>query len=125
MAMETYTEVMEVPPVGTYTFRIFDEADDGLCCGFGEGAWSLAIATHTVHVGNPSFRSSDYYQFVLPMAPLPPAMPPTMPPLIPSPHPPAAPPTPPSLPYEGFGVSVNVLTDKCVGGDCSNTWRML
>jgi len=87
----TITEAIPVPPLGMYTFRIFDDANDGLCCGYGRGAWGLVIPGRAVHVGNPSFRSSDMYQFDL------------------SPSPP---PAPPLVPYEGFRLSVNILTDR-------------
>ena len=93
-----------MPPLGKYTFRILDGASDGICCSYGRGGWGLGIEGRTLHVGNPSFGSSDMYQFELPIVPAPPPLPP----------PPSPPPAPPLTPYERFRLSVNVKPDRCV-----------
>ncbi|WNJ18993.1 M43 family zinc metalloprotease [Pontibacter sp. G13] len=49
---------------GCYTFTIFDSYGDGICCGYGNGSYSLTDASGTIASGG-AFGSSDATQFCL------------------------------------------------------------
>ncbi|MGK0280352.1 MAG: lysyl endopeptidase [Litorivivens sp.] len=46
-------------PGGCYNFTIFDSADDGLCCGFGIGSYSVVDQFGTVLASGAEFESSE------------------------------------------------------------------
>ncbi len=94
---------------GAYTFQVLDTASDGLCCGYGQGAWSVSLHGSVVHTGNPVFSSSAAFAFQLPLAPSPPMYPPA-PPL-----PPAVPPQP-AVPFSSCQEECNFSSD----GDCDD-----
>ena len=55
---------------GDYEFTIFDSFDDGICCGFGEGEYTLTVggtvvAQHDVD-NDPFTGSSQSTQFSIP-----------------------------------------------------------
>jgi hypothetical protein len=63
------TEILE--PIcldldGCYSFTIFDSAEDGICCGSGEGSYSLiSPAGATIFEGKPDFGFSETTDFCL------------------------------------------------------------
>lgn len=52
-----------LPDDDCYTFTIFDEFDDGICCGFGQGNYTLATDSGTVIVTGGEFTSSESTSF--------------------------------------------------------------
>ncbi|GGE02748.1 T9SS type A sorting domain-containing protein [Psychroflexus salis] len=46
-----------------YTFTIFDEFGDGICCGFGNGSYSLETNTGEVIISGGDFESSESVNF--------------------------------------------------------------
>jgi len=53
-------------PEGCYTFTIFDSEDDGLCCGFGQGAYEVVDANGNVIGGGGQFGGEESVDFCLP-----------------------------------------------------------
>jgi len=103
---------------GEYTFTIFDSAGDGLCCGFGRGAWRLALAGNVFFVGDTSFGSSATRLFEVTggNAQSPPPSSPMVATLSPSPSPPPpsvdapqAPSPPPTILYD---LLLKISTDR-------------
>lgn len=63
------TESIDLPN-GNYTFTIYDSADDGICCGYGDGEYSLKDLTTGLFVAEGgSFGTSESTTFVLPYVP--------------------------------------------------------
>ncbi|MBX2846053.1 MAG: zinc-dependent metalloprotease [Saprospiraceae bacterium] len=56
-----FTETFNLP-VGDYTFTIFDAFGDGICCGFGEGAYSLTAGADVIVEGG-TFGDSESTSF--------------------------------------------------------------
>jgi hypothetical protein len=50
---------------GTYTLTVFDSANDGMCCGYGSGSYSLKNASNVVLASGAAFTSSQATQFTL------------------------------------------------------------
>ena len=46
-----------------YTFTLFDSAEDGICCGFGNGSYSLETNTGEVIISGGDFESSESVNF--------------------------------------------------------------
>jgi len=63
-ANEEYTETLDLP-LGCYTFTIFDEYNDGMCCEFGNGGYELAFANGGVIAAGGDFSSEDTVTFTL------------------------------------------------------------
>ena len=85
------TEDVTLPSTGGYTFTLLDSVGDGICCGYGNGEWQIAINGDIVHKGPGNFENSAIYSFQLPHIVHLPA-PPDSPPLLPPPSPPPPPP---------------------------------
>lgn len=51
-----------------YTFTIYDEEDDGICCGFGQGSYSLADQNDISITTGGEYGSSEVTQFCVPDA---------------------------------------------------------
>ncbi|MAQ74948.1 MAG: sheath polysaccharide-degrading enzyme [Aquimarina sp.] len=47
----TVTETIENLAAGEYTFTIFDSFGDGICCGYGQGSYTLSSANGTIVSG--------------------------------------------------------------------------
>lgn len=58
----TVTETLSLP-AGTYTFTINDEFGDGICCGFGDGSYSLTDLNGTEIVSGGAFGDSESTTF--------------------------------------------------------------
>ncbi len=66
MAETTITEVLCVDPDACYEFVIYDAFDDGICCGFGNGSYSIEDGSGTtIFAGNGQFGSSESTSFCL------------------------------------------------------------
>ena len=61
-AGETITEEFDLEE-GGYTFTIFDSFGDGICCGFGEGSYSLTAGNGDVIVEGGDFGDSETTSF--------------------------------------------------------------
>ncbi|MEO1032100.1 MAG: T9SS type A sorting domain-containing protein, partial [Bacteroidota bacterium] len=60
----TYQETINIPTFDEcYTFTIFDSADDGICCGFGAGAYDVQDENGNVIISGGEFGSSESVQF--------------------------------------------------------------
>eukprot|EP00965_Chrysotila_dentata_P052684 1748190-Pleurochrysis_carterae.AAC.1 len=77
-----------------YTFTIFDGAQNGLCCAYGAGNWSLLIDGTRV-AGGAAFGDTETFAFSLPFPEQLPLTSPASPPPLASPPLPAIPPPPP------------------------------
>ncbi len=55
----TFNYSFDVPNNECYFFEIFDEAGDGLCCGFGIGSYSLTTDDNTVIFSGGEFGSNE------------------------------------------------------------------
>jgi hypothetical protein len=58
----TYTEVFDFGE-GNYEFEIFDAENDGICCGFGNGSYSLIDGTGRLIVSGGDFGPSESSSF--------------------------------------------------------------
>ncbi|GAA4274138.1 hypothetical protein GCM10022258_34320 [Aquimarina gracilis] len=58
----TVTESITGLASGTYTFTMFDSFGDGICCGFGNGSYTLSSSAGTIVSGG-EFTSSDATTF--------------------------------------------------------------
>ena len=54
-----YEESFNVVDDECYTFTIFDSANDGICCGFGNGSYELKANDDTIIVSGGNFTSSE------------------------------------------------------------------
>ena len=54
----TYTYTYCVPDTNCYVFTISDTWGDGICCGYGNGSYSVLVAGNTIVSGG-SFQSSE------------------------------------------------------------------
>jgi hypothetical protein len=59
----TFNQTISLPADGCYTFEINDEATDGICCGFGQGSYSLKTANNTTIIQGGNFDSSESVTF--------------------------------------------------------------
>jgi hypothetical protein len=55
----TYNESFDVVADECYTFTILDSANDGICCGFGNGSYELRDDDSTLIVSGASFTDSE------------------------------------------------------------------
>lgn len=62
---ETVTETFNLTNEGCYTFTIYDEENDGICCSYGNGSYRLTTANGTEIASGGSFGSSDAVTFTL------------------------------------------------------------
>ena len=83
---------------GTYTFAILDSAADGICCGYGEGWYSLKLDGVEIQRGG-NFGSGEMYEFFGTNAP---TFAPTVTPK-PSPEPTSEPTVSPLVAVDGYG----------------------
>ena len=58
----TFLESFDVSLDECYTFEIIDSAGDGICCGFGDGSYSLKTDDDTVIIEGGNFGSSEATQ---------------------------------------------------------------
>ena len=56
-------------PEGCYTFEIFDQFNDGICCDFGNGSYELTDTSGIILAAGAEFASSEATDFCLPMEP--------------------------------------------------------
>ncbi|WP_462248274.1 CARDB domain-containing protein [Ekhidna sp.] len=62
----TITEYLCLDPDACYEFEIFDSFDDGICCSFGEGSYSLEDSEgNIIFAGDGQFGSSEATNFCL------------------------------------------------------------
>ncbi len=59
----TYTETFEVDPDSCYEFVILDTANDGICCGFGNGSYSLETDSGELIFEGGDFGESESTSF--------------------------------------------------------------
>ncbi|KOS06522.1 hypothetical protein AM493_11120 [Flavobacterium akiainvivens] len=59
-----YTETFDLPE-GCYTLTIFDEAEDGICCLYGNGSYELALEDGTIIATGGSFGAEEAVGFAL------------------------------------------------------------
>ena len=50
---------------GSYTFTLLDSAEDGICCGYGEGDYSLIVEGQTIVDGQGEFGRSEVTAFTI------------------------------------------------------------
>ena len=50
---------------GSYTFTLLDSAEDGICCGYGEGDYSLIVEGQTIVDGQGEFGRSEVTSFTI------------------------------------------------------------
>ncbi len=60
----TVTETISGLAAGSYTFTIFDSFGDGICCGFGNGSYTLSSSSGTIVSGG-EFGSSEATDFCI------------------------------------------------------------
>ena len=58
----TFQESFDVSAVECYTFEIFDSEGDGICCGFGNGFYSLRTDDSLIYAGSGNFGTSEATQ---------------------------------------------------------------
>lgn len=56
-------------PNGEYTFVVYDAFEDGFCCDFGEGSYTLSIDGNTIATGGSFSAPSEEVAFTLPFTP--------------------------------------------------------
>lgn len=61
---QQYNETFNLT-AGCYTFTIFDEANDGICCAWGNGNYSLTTAGNDVIISGGEFENSQSITFYL------------------------------------------------------------
>ncbi|MEM7162307.1 MAG: T9SS type A sorting domain-containing protein [Bacteroidota bacterium] len=54
-----YSETYQIPSDACYSFEIVDDYADGICCGFGEGSYSVVDGTGTILIEGGSFGATD------------------------------------------------------------------
>lgn len=52
-------------PTGVYTFVIFDEYGDGICCDWGDGSWVVTVDGSTVASSNGTFGYWEEFDFAI------------------------------------------------------------
>lgn len=62
--LEDYSETLDLP-IGCYTFTIYDEYGDGMCCDFGNGSYELALNSGQVIASGGSFGYEQSVTFTL------------------------------------------------------------
>ena len=55
----TYTYTYCVPDTNCYIFTISDSWGDGICCGYGNGSYTISVDGNNVAVGELDFQSSE------------------------------------------------------------------
>lgn len=58
-----YTETVAVLNTECYTFTIFDEYDDGICCSFGNGNYEIKTTDNEIIISGGEFGSSESKTF--------------------------------------------------------------
>lgn len=61
---QTITQTIELTPNDCYTFTIYDEYGDGICCQFGQGSYSLSIGSEVIVSGG-AFGASQSTSFMV------------------------------------------------------------
>lgn len=59
----TYNRIINISPGECYEFTINDAASDGICCGFGQGSYSLTTDTGVQIVSGGNFGASEVTPF--------------------------------------------------------------
>ncbi len=69
-SMATTTQVEEVCDIsdGNYTFVIFDEYEDGICCKWSEGSYTLSTGDGLTIASGGEFDASEKFLFPIPFA---------------------------------------------------------
>merc|ERR1739836_259777 len=80
-AAQTYTET-ESLCIGLYKFTIQDEYGDGICCGYGQGGYTVTVENEVVVEGG-EFASEESKEFSIDGSPTSPVSPPTTSPVSP------------------------------------------
>jgi len=80
-AGQTYTET-ESLCIGLYKFTIQDEYGDGICCGYGQGGYTVTVENEVVVEGG-EFASEESKEFSIDGSPTSPVSPPTTSPVSP------------------------------------------
>lgn len=62
---QTINESLQVPTEGCYTFTILDSNNDGICCEFGNGSYSLATPTGTTIANGADYGGIDETKVIL------------------------------------------------------------
>lgn len=60
---ETINQTFDVVEDECYIFTIFDDFGDGICCGFGQGSYTLTTVQGTVIAAGGSFADADQVRF--------------------------------------------------------------
>lgn len=53
-------------PDGEYTFVVYDVFEDGFCCDYGEGSYTISIDGNTIHTGGSFSAPSENTELTLP-----------------------------------------------------------
>ncbi|HYD90526.1 MAG TPA: T9SS type A sorting domain-containing protein [Flavobacterium sp.] len=64
-AQEDYTYTFELDAEGCYTFTIYDQMGDGICCSWGTGSYSLLLENGTIIAEGGAFEDSESITFGL------------------------------------------------------------
>lgn len=58
-----YQEIIPITTYGCYTFTIIDEEEDGICCQYGNGSYSLGDGNNNTIISGGSFTTSESITF--------------------------------------------------------------
>ncbi len=61
---QTFNETFELVPGDCYTFTIYDQYGDGICCDYGQGSYTLSAGTEVIASGG-SFGVSESTSFMI------------------------------------------------------------
>ena len=64
-ALTTYNEVFNVPSGECYSFKIYDEYGDGICCTYGPGSYTLTDSNSNVIVTGGEFGAEEIVSFAV------------------------------------------------------------
>ncbi|MDR6966448.1 hypothetical protein J2X31_000441 [Flavobacterium arsenatis] len=59
----TFNQTIDLPADGCYTFSINDEEGDGICCGYGNGSYSLKTPNNTIIIQGGNYGSGESITF--------------------------------------------------------------
>jgi hypothetical protein len=64
-ALTTYNEVFNVPSGECYSFKIYDEYGDGICCTYGPGSYTLTDSNSNVIATGAEFGAEEIVSFAV------------------------------------------------------------